>query len=783
VNSRPKWMVALTLTLGLSLYLMLGLYTELKLSEMKPIPQWLLEDFGYYQRASADALSGKGPYAVRAIGTGFLYPPPALLFIELFGVVSPFLLRAAVFVTVNITFLTIMIYGIARRYGYSGRDMWYWFPLALGFAPFLETLHLGQVNVITQFGIFLMFFGETTLPILAGSGLAVAIITKVTPIFFLGYLFVNKRFRVIGSTVIAIAFLSGLALLRYGPGPYMVYPDVFQGLVQQFPQGTNSQSLVAKLAVANVEPFQNFLWQLPAALRTPVLGFISFASTNVDLVQRTLIIYVLLLLVLSGIATLLLKEREPLFIVASLGMMLSPNVMWYHHYVFALLPLLVWMAWSRLRPAVVLWCFTGLLLIQMDRWYLTYGLLIHVFGHASMLGIVTWQVRQAYGLVSSGKSTVSRRATWRLALGRWLARPLQVFQRDPGTASAQQNLSAETENGATDAAGSGLTDPPSGIRHPSPRIQVRFGGRIRVAEAAIVLYILLVLVLELQMIFRERVLVRLDAERMWQTGAKGSEIGQFNGAMGLTADASSNVYVADMGNRRIQKFDPDGKFVAQWSASGPGVEPLQQPSALALSADGKDIWLVDAGSGWVYRFSLTGDLLAALNGARYGLFSPRGIAVDANNNLYLTDTGNGRILKLDPAGRLQAQWGKRGTAAGEFMEPFGVAVDGDGIYVADTGNQRVQKLTLDGQPAGQWSVPGSVSYLATDGRGYLYVSDPDNGQVWVLTTGGQVVGRIGGQEGAKVIGSRPRGVAVDPENRLWVVGETQLARYRLTGRE
>jgi len=75
--------------------------------------------------------------------------------------------------------------------------------------------------------------------------------------------------------------------------------------------------------------------------------------------------------------------------------MIAPNIMWYHHYVFALLPLFIWIAWSRFHPIVVLWCFLVLNIIQLDRWFLTHGLLAQLCVHLTILGILAWQISHA----------------------------------------------------------------------------------------------------------------------------------------------------------------------------------------------------------------------------------------------------------------------------------------------------------------------------------------------------------------------------------------------------
>lgn len=381
----------------LSLYLTIGFYTELRLTEIAPIPDVLFEDFQYYERALFDALDGKGPYALRSIGLGYLYPPPALLIVDIFSHIPSFFLKVSVYSTLNIVLLVAMVYGIAKYYGYSITRVWYWYVLCLGFAPFLELLHIGQINMITLFGIFLLFLLESTSPILSGAGVGLAAITKVTPLLLFGYLTANRRFKVMVATVAVIAIVTCLSIWRYGLLPVLEYPGVFRWLLAQFPLGTNSQSLVAKLAIANTEEFQRILSLFPQILHTPLMSLFTFFTYKYRIIHRALTLYVLLIVIISCWLTFRGKQpREPSFIISTLAMMLSPNVMWYHHYVFMLLPLLIWMGWSHLDRRVVIWCLTGLLIVQFDRYLPPYGLLIHVFGHFSLLIILVWQIRWFY---------------------------------------------------------------------------------------------------------------------------------------------------------------------------------------------------------------------------------------------------------------------------------------------------------------------------------------------------------------------------------------------------
>src|SRR5438876_11354156 len=81
-----------------------------------------------------------------------------------------------------------------------------------------------------------------------------------------------------------------------------------------------------------------------------------------------------------------------------------------------------------------------------------------------------------------------------------------------------------------------------------------------------------------------------------------------------------------------------------------------------------------------------------------------GIAVDANGNILVADTNNGRIEKFSPTGTFLSIIGTKGSGHGQLGEPNGIAIDSTGnIYVAEVAqNHRVQKLAPDGTFIDEW---------------------------------------------------------------------------------
>jgi hypothetical protein len=264
--------------------------------------------------------------------------------------------RTTTFLLLNVALVLMLAWGVARHHRLSARRVWWWFPLVLGFAPFLEVL-----NMITAAGIFLLFVAQTSLPLLAGVGLAIAVVTKLSPIVLLGIVVVNRHLRV------AWASLGALV--------------------------GNAHSLVAKLGYGGSPGLLALLALLPATLHDQVTTLLQFYAAQPQRVQLVLTLYLGFVLLVSATLARATKRDAALFVVACLATAVLPNVMWYHHYVFLLLPLLVWMASSGLSPMVVAWCAGGLTLVQIDRWDLTQGFLIHCFVHASIVAIIVGQIR------------------------------------------------------------------------------------------------------------------------------------------------------------------------------------------------------------------------------------------------------------------------------------------------------------------------------------------------------------------------------------------------------
>jgi DNA-binding beta-propeller fold protein YncE len=242
---------------------------------------------------------------------------------------------------------------------------------------------------------------------------------------------------------------------------------------------------------------------------------------------------------------------------------------------------------------------------------------------------------------------------------------------------------------------------------------------------------------------------KFDSEGRFLTawGDEGSDEGQFNfiwgdpfhnlAVGGVAVDGQGNVYVADSGNFRVQKFDGRGNFLTQWGSQGNGDGQFSRPADLTVDQQG-NVYVIDDRSdppGRIQKFDGNGNFLVRFG---EGLFADPGlIAVDERGNLYVPDVARGTVLKLDTSGELLATWGGPGSREGRFRGPLGIALDGQGnIYVVDSGNGRIQKLNSQGEFVLQWGAVGDGDGqfrepygIRIDSEGNVYVSDYLNNRV------------------------------------------------------
>jgi len=187
-----------------------------------------------------------------------------------------------------------------------------------------------------------------------------------------------------------------------------------------------------------------------------------------------------------------------------------------------------------------------------------------------------------------------------------------------------------------------------------------------------------------------------EGNEVGRFGSLGKEPGQFIYPVAVVQDDKGVLYVCEYGgNDRVQKFTPEGKFIAAFGSFGTGDDEFQRPSGMVWH-EGK-LYIADAINNRIQVFTDDGSFAGTLgkNGNPLSLHFPYDLALGSDRALYVVEYGAGRVSKVTLDGKLLGRFGTRGIGAGQFRTPWGIAIDSKlRLRVADTGNRRIVELKL-----------------------------------------------------------------------------------------
>ncbi|MGH9889140.1 MAG: hypothetical protein ACREBE_26640, partial [bacterium] len=252
-----------------------------------------------------------------------------------------------------------------------------------------------------------------------------------------------------------------------------------------------------------------------------------------------------------------------------------------------------------------------------------------------------------------------------------------------------------------------------------------------------------------------------------------------NGPSALAIDLRGNLYIADELNHRVRRVDAGGAITTIAGTGTAGFSGDGGPGPTAFLSD------------------------------------PSGVAADASGTVYIADTGNNRIRSIDGGGRIATKVGDGtagffgdggSSASARLSAPAGVAVDAAGnIYIADTGNNRIRKVNAsgvistiagsgtagfsgDGGPALLAQLNGPLG-LAVDANANLYIADEANSRIRKVDAAGIITSVAGtgtagfsgdGGQATQANVNFPRAVAIDPAGNLYVSDTRSLRVRRVT---
>lgn len=246
----------------------------------------------------------------------------------------------------------------------------------------------------------------------------------------------------------------------------------------------------------------------------------------------------------------------------------------------------------------------------------------------------------------------------------------------------------------------------------------------------------------------------------------------FNAPSGLAVDGTNNVFVADTGNNKVEKYYPNGVLNPGWGLGIKGKVDVTNPVAVAVNSASTTVYVVEASTHTLDLYAGDGSLINQVTTANSIAFiNPQGVAVDGSGNVFVSDTGNQRVVQLDYQGNYTSSF-----ATGVSI--LGTAVDGGGnVFGAASFSNTVREYT-GGSLA--LSIPGftSPTGVAVDAANNLYVADTGNKQIEEFSSTGLIQQPLVVFKGSGL--TSPKAVAVDSNGNIYVADSGANAVVKFT---
>ena len=215
-----------------------------------------------------------------------------------------------------------------------------------------------------------------------------------------------------------------------------------------------------------------------------------------------------------------------------------------------------------------------------------------------------------------------------------------------------------------------------------------------------------------------------------KVGEKGKTDGNFKEPRAIAINSKNEIFVAERGNLRIQKFTATGKFLLKF---GQKALARGSPWGIAISSNGS-VYVSDWKQGQIHVFQSSGKYVNTIGKHDNFLKRPAGIAFDKQDRLLVVDRGHHCVWILSKDGEVLGQMGSQGRKPGQLRDPYGVTIRDDGsVIVTESGNSRVSIFSSNGRfvrcfgkvglEPGMFTYP---TYVCVNTSGQIIVADEIN---------------------------------------------------------
>lgn len=373
----------------LFLFLSLTIFSEYWLGEITQHP--FGADFKIYYDAYIKATLGENPYLPYDIGSSFVNHPFVLSFVSIFssaqngnGIAWAVASIIAYLFVIGIIFKLIQndIGNYKKEHNHHNIVLWLLLITFLFFAPFFETIHIGQINVFVLLSITLMaYFSEKNNSILAGFFLALAVVLKTSPIILILYFLADRKYRLLISCAVSLIIFSVIPAVQFSPLILVKFLNILPMISSEIHPTVFNQSILS-------------------------LAFRFFKYIGIDGMEAPLILgHKILLFVVLGFILIPTLFRQPtkeskrwFFGLLITTMVLFSPLVWYHHSIYLIFPMALLSFYSSGKYKNI---GIGLLfLIQIERFFENYVLnfpLPVAIAEYALLGLGIWIFIKEFG--------------------------------------------------------------------------------------------------------------------------------------------------------------------------------------------------------------------------------------------------------------------------------------------------------------------------------------------------------------------------------------------------
>ncbi|CAF1588711.1 unnamed protein product [Adineta ricciae] len=269
-------------------------------------------------------------------------------------------------------------------------------------------------------------------------------------------------------------------------------------------------------------------------------------------------------------------------------------------------------------------------------------------------------------------------------------------------------------------------------------------------------------------------------------------------ARAIPGAAQTNVYVPDYHNYRIQKFIPGDSTIQTLVQNGTYL--TNYVNGLVLDHKKQNLYYCDVSKYRLQKFSLsTGNITTVMGGTGTGtalnqISSCQYFYVDSNNNIFVSDSNNHRVLKFTPGSAYGKVVAGDSSAGGDYYHlnyPTAMYVDEttSGIYIVDAKNNRLQRwidgdFWTGGETLATNAIFNSATGLLLDQCGNLYVSNPSSHTILKYSLSDMqkpvIIAGTGQAGGTSTQLTNPQGITFDIDSNLYVsdYGNSRVQKFK-----